>query len=93
MKKIFFAILIANLVLVFIQFGLSCLLATEGDQVRAMTSRQTGLAEENMLLQNDISRLSALSYVEIKAKQLGMINAQLYTLSQAAIADAHPSAP
>lgn len=93
MKKIFFIIIVSNLILAAFQFGLTSLLATEGDQVRALDRQKTDLTEENIILRDQISRFSALSYVEQQAIRLGMIPAKLYTLSQAAIADARAQAP
>lgn len=93
MNKIFFIIIIINFVLAASQLVFSSLLATEGDQVRMLSVKKTETTEENIILEDQIFRFSSLSYVEQRAIQIGMIPAKLYTLSQAAIADARSSVP
>lgn len=78
----------SSIVLLVVQVIVSNQLATQGLELSDMDQKARSLKEENLELSQEIASLSALSTVEVRAHELGLINKvdPLYLTKEPAVA-------
>lgn len=71
-KKLIWLIFSAVILLVFTQLAVSHRLATAGERVKKFETEAESLAQENVFLNEEISKMGSLSRISSEAAKLGL---------------------
>lgn len=85
-KKTIFSIILIQIALVFIQFGLTLGRATDGDKIYELQSEITQMQKHNSRLSEDIYRQTTITRIKDYANSLGFVPQTIANFDPAPVA-------